>query len=236
VARSILRMSDNLVWGARAVEEAIAAGGGVNRIYFASGVNVQRHDAIRDAARAADIRIETVPLAKLNHLTRSSDHQGVAAVLSPVRYEELKPWLARAPKHGVVLVLDRVQHARNLGMLIRSAAGAGALGVILPQRGGAMIDATVARASAGTVFHVPLVPVANLNQALRTLKAQDFWIYGLAAGGEQSLFEMDGLRPSVVKECDALLRIPLAKRVESLNAAVAGSVALFQAAQGAVRR
>lgn len=238
-------MDAELIWGARAVEEALTSGSGVNRVFFAAGANVQRHDAIAEAARAAGVRVEHIPLAKLNHLTRRSDHQGVAAALSPVRYRELKNLFAAMPPRAVIAVLDRVQHARNLGMLIRSAAGAGAAAVIFPQRGGAMVDATVIRASAGTAFRVPLAPVQNMSQAIRMLKDHDFWVYGLSASAETSVFEMDwpartaivvgneseGLRPGVEKNCDAFVRIPLAKGVESLNAAVAGSIVLFQAAR-----
>jgi 23S rRNA (guanosine2251-2'-O)-methyltransferase len=238
-------MSETVVVGARAVEEALTQGHGVNRVVFARESQVRRHEAILEAAKSLGARIEYVPLAKLNQITKTSDHQGVAAFLTPAHYRPIQELIPEFADTALVLILDHVQHARNTGMLIRSAAGAGVAAVVLPQRGGALVDQTVIRASAGTALHVPLVTAPNLANTIRLLKKADFWIYGLDASAKQSVFtfqwpkrtalvvgnETKGLRPVIAKLCDDMLNIPLADGVESLNAAVAGSIALFQAAR-----
>jgi 23S rRNA (guanosine2251-2'-O)-methyltransferase len=127
-------------------------------------------------------------------------------------------------------------------MAVRAAAAAGAAGVLLPTRGGRLVNAEVIQASAGTVFRIPLVATAHLVRDLGDLKERGFWIYALEAGAEESLYEIDwparcvlvvgnetrGLRPSIRQAADAVVRIPLAAGVESLNVAVAAGVALFE--------
>ena len=238
-------MSETVLVGARPVEEALVRGRGINRVVFCKESQVRRHEAIVNAARKCGARVEYVPLSKLNALSKTSDHQGVAAFVSPVRYRSIQELLPGLPDTAVILILDRIQHARNTGILIRSAAGAGASAVILPQRGGALVDQTVMRASAGATLHVPLVTASNLGNAVRLLTKAGFWVYGLEATACDSVFSVDwprrtalvvgnetnGLRPGIRKICDATVGIPMSEGIESLNAAVAGSIAIFQAAR-----
>lgn len=233
------------VAGLRAVAEALAAGAQVNRLFVAKGRRDPALDALLDTAREHGVPFEWVPPAKLNALAGASDHQGVVARVSPVAYHPLEAWLADFHGDGCLLVLDQVQHPKNLGMIIRTAVGAGCAGVIVPARGGALVDDAVVRASAGTVFHVPLVRCGNVAQALRSLQAAGFWVYGMAGTAPRSVFQVDwparaalvmgnethGLRHGVAKACDDTLRIPLAPRVESLNVAVAAGIALFEYAR-----
>lgn len=235
-------MAGDVVYGVHAVREALQSGRRVNRVYFARESRARSAAALVDEARERRVPFDFVPQAKLNELTGTRDHQGVAATVSPLEYAALEEVLAEAPPQCQILVLDQIQHPRNLGMMIRSAAGAGARAVLAPARGGALVDDTVVRASAGTVSRVPLVACGNLPQTLRRLREAGFWVYGLDARGEQDVFQVDwpervalvvgnetsGMRPGVAKACDAKVRIPLAGGVESLNAAVAASVVLFQ--------
>lgn len=237
-------MEPRLIYGVNAVREALASEHPIDRLYVASDSRVRGGRELLDTAKQRDIPIERVPLAKLNGLTETHGHQGVAARVSPVAFNRLNEAIASCGESALVLVLDQIQHPRNLGLMIRSAAGAGADAVVLPSRGGALIDDTVIRASAGTVFRMPVVLVKNLGQALRTLKDHDFWVYGLDLAGEQAIFDTDwaprtvlvvgnetkGLRPGTRKGCDATVTIPLAKGLDSLNAAVAAGIGLFQVA------
>jgi 23S rRNA (guanosine2251-2'-O)-methyltransferase len=243
-------VAGDIVFGLNAVTEALSAGRGINRIYIAKESHVRGIDPLLDEARARKVPFDFVPQAKLNELTGTREHQGIAAAVSPLEYTTLNDCLSQCPPEATLLVLDQVQHPKNLGMLIRSAAAAGASGVLLTARGGALLDESVVRASAGTVFHVPVVPCGNLSQALRTLQDANFWIYGLDAKGPDNIFdvkwparcalvvgnESEGLRPGVAKACDHLIHIPLAREIDSLNAAIAASVALFQVAATRHRR
>jgi 23S rRNA (guanosine2251-2'-O)-methyltransferase len=115
--------------------------------------------------------------------------------------------------------------------------------VIVPERGGALLDDDVVRASAGAVLHVPVARCGNLAQTLRDLRDHGYWVYGMAGEGRESVFtcrwadrsalvmgnETEGLRPATAKACDLLVRIPLCRDMDSLNVSVAAGVALFQA-------
>ena len=237
-------MSAQVIHGLNAVREALASGRRVNRVFLAKESRAKNFQQVVDAARAIQVPFEFVPQAKINELTGTQEHQGIAATVSPIEYVTLEACLAQCPPVATLLLLDQVQHPRNLGMIIRSASGAGAVGVVLVSRGGALLDDDVVRASAGAIFRVPVVQCGNLSNAIVTLKDAGFWVYGLDAGGTDNLFQMrwpercafvlgnetEGIRPGLRKCCDALVRIPLANEMDSLNVAVAAGVALFHVA------
>lgn len=232
------------IYGTRAVSEALRTPDRVNRVFFAKESRAREAKALLDAVRQSGIRFDFVPQAKLNELANSREHQGVVAVMSPVSYASLDDCIAACGQRALFLALDQVQHPKNLGLLIRTAYGAGAAGILVPTRGSALLDDEVVRSSAGTAFHLPVIQCANLSQTLRTLKDCGFWIYGLEAQGATSVFEADwpprlvfvlgnetkGIRPGVRKNCDAFVGIPLAHGLDSLNVSIAAGIALFQAA------
>ncbi len=235
---------DAHVAGRRAVLEALITGVPVNRVYLADAARGPEIDAVKTAARARGVRYDFVDVGKLGALTGTRDHQDVVARLSPVAYASLDDVLTRLEpgQPAVVVALDQVQHPGNAGMVARTAAAAGAAGLLLPTRGGRLVNAEVVRASAGAVFRLPVVATAHLGRDLETLKEHGFWVYGLDAEGPVSLYghefpsrcvlvagnESRGLRPSIGHAVDANVRIPLASGVESLNVAVAVAVALFE--------
>ncbi len=179
-------------------------------------------------------------------LAGTGEHQDVVAVVSPVEYTELSDFLeANRESHTLtVVVLDQLQHAGNVGIIIRTAVGAGASAVMLSARGGSLINDQVFRASAGAIFHIPIIKSTSLTQDLQRLKDHDFWVYGLEASGEGSVFtekwarrsaivignEHAGSRPITRKLFDLSVRIPMANTFDSLNAAVAAGIVLFQVA------
>lgn len=236
-------MSDHIIYGAKAVQEALRGERRVNRIYVARESRAHGLDALLDQAKALGVPFDFAPQAKLNELADTREHQGIVATISPIEYGSLDQWLQACPRKTLAVALDQVQHPRNLGMLIRAALGAGCDAIILPNRGGALVDAQVLRASAGAALHVPLLPCNNLAQGIRKLKDAGFWAFALDAEGERSVFEVSwpdrvalvlgnetsGIRHGVLKACDMRVNIPLARGLESLNVAVAAGVALFQA-------
>lgn len=233
----------SVLWGRRAVAEALTAGHPVNRIYFAHQARGAPIEQIKELAHQRQVRFDFVDVGKLGDLAGTRDHQDVVARVSPVRYASLAEILQKAEEveRFTVVALDQVQNSRNVGMAMRTAAGAGVGGVLLPSRGGRLVNDEVVHASAGAVFRVPVVASGNLRRDLETLKAHGFWVYGLEVGGEDELFSVEwparrvlvagneskGLRPLIRKSADALVRIPLAGELDSLNVAVALGVALF---------
>jgi 23S rRNA (guanosine2251-2'-O)-methyltransferase len=229
-------MSHDLVYGRRAVREALRGRRQVLEVW-----------ATERALKAEDWLAEARPKEKadreLAERAETRDHQGVLALVEPYPYADAYE-LAAAEK-PLLAVLDRVTDPRNLGAVCRSAEGAGATGVVVPAHGSAIVTPAVARASAGAVEHLPVAVVTNLARYLEEVKGADLWVYG-AAGDDaaaRSMWETDlsggvalvlgaegrGLRPLVRRTCDALVSIPLAGRVESLNVSVAAAVLLYEA-------
>ena len=218
------------------------------RLRLAQGVEERGHLAeIIQMASGFRLPIDRVPRANLEALGKG--HQGVALEASSYVYVGLLDILALAARRSepaFILILDVLQDPQNLGTLIRTAEGVGVHGVLLPYRQTAVVTPAVVNASSGACEHL-LVTQVNLAQAIQQLKEENIWIIGLETdleaqpldkvrldgplalviGGEGS-----GMRPLVRKSCDVLMRLPMRGTVESLNASVAGSVALYFAWQG----
>ena len=178
---------------------------------------------------------------ELNEAAGSTDHQGVVAWAEPYPYVDA--WELATHDRLLLVCLDQVTDPRNLGAVIRSAAGAGATGVVLPAHGAARVSAAVCRASAGAVEHLPVAVVPNLARYLGEIKRDDLWTYAAVADAQVTHWETDltggsaivfgaegrGLRPLVRRTCDAGLSIPLDDGVESLNVSVAAALVLYEA-------
>jgi 23S rRNA (guanosine2251-2'-O)-methyltransferase len=178
---------------------------------------------------------------ELTEAAGSPDHQGVVAWCEPYPYADA--WELARVDRPLLCCLDQVTDPRNLGAVIRSAAGAGATGVVLPAHGAVAITPAVSRASAGAVEHLAVAVVPNLARYLGEVKGDRLWAYAAAVDGETSVWDLDltdgtalvfgaeggGVRPLVRRTCDGTISIPLAAGVESLNVSVAAALVLFEA-------
>jgi 23S rRNA (guanosine2251-2'-O)-methyltransferase len=212
-------MSDEVVYGRRAVTEARRGRRKVLKVYEAPAT----------------------PDEALTKLAGSPDHQGLVAEVSPYPYADAAELLA-APE-ALVLALDQVTDPRNLGAVCRAAEVAGASGLVVTRHRSAPVSAAAAKASAGAVEHLPIARVRNLADWLAVAKEQGAWVYGADEGGEVVYTDADltgkvvlvlgseggGLRPRVAQGCDAIISIPQAGKVGSLNVASAAAVLLFEA-------
>jgi len=232
--------------GRNPVYETLRAGRrDIFRLQVAEGVqDLGRLKEILDLAAPRKIPVERIPRLRLDRL--SDSHQGVALEVSGYPYVALEDILdAASQRHAdlFVLLLDTLQNPQNLGTLIRTAEAVGVHGVIIPTHRAAEITPAVVSASAGASEHM-LVAQANLAQAIVELKAADAWVVGLDESPESKApadirldgplavvvgSEGEGIRPLVKSSCDFLLRLPMQGRIASLNASVAGSVALYLA-------
>jgi 23S rRNA (guanosine2251-2'-O)-methyltransferase len=217
----------------------------VFRLLFASGI--EEKDKIvemRRLAQARKIPIEMVPRDNLNKLAENP--QGVALEVSAYPYMDISDILDNAAERGedlFVLVLDVIQNPQNLGTLLRTAEAAGIHGVIIPQHRSAEVTPAVVTASAGASEHM-IIAQANIARTLEDLKKKDVWVVGLEGGegakpvedvplsGPLALVvgnEGEGMRALVRETCDYLMALPMRGHIESLNAAVAGSIAIYLA-------
>lgn len=240
-------MTDDLVWGRHPVLEALRAGERLTAVDVAEGV-ARGAGALREivaAAGRAGVPVRTVPRAALDRATRGAAHQGVVGRLSEYAYRDLDELLAEGIRRGEpawLLVLDAVQDVHNLGSLLRSAEAAGVHGVVLADRHAAGVTAAVRKASAGAVAHLRIAR-APLAEALDRLRARGIRIVGLDEAAGESYAAADltgplalvvgsegrGLSRAVAARLDARVALPMRGAVGSLNAAVAGSIVLYEA-------
>jgi 23S rRNA (guanosine2251-2'-O)-methyltransferase len=217
----------------------------VFRLLIANGV--EEKGRIADLMRSAVSRKLPIERVSRERLERMGENpQGVALEVSAYPYIELADIIDRAASTGedlFVLVLDLIQNPQNLGTLLRTAEAAGVHGVVVPQHRAAAVTPAVVTASAGASEHM-LVAQGNITRSLEQLKHAGAWVVGLAgepgassaggiprSGGVAIVVgnEGEGMRPLVRQSCDFLLSLPMRGRIESLNAAVAGSIVLYQA-------
>jgi len=211
----------------------------VNKVFVQEERGHARIGEVIHEAKAHHVPVVFVPAKRLDVI--APGHQGVMAEVSPKKYSTLEDILARSPKPFVV-ILDEVEDPQNLGAIVRSAEGAGADGLILPERRSAGLTETVDTVSAGALEHLLVARVPNLVRAMEELKEKGLWLVGAEGSGEKPWYAFDftgpigivlgsegkGLRPLVRKTCDEVLSIPLAGKVNSLNVAAAAAVFLFE--------
>ncbi len=224
--------------GVHPVVEALKAKRPLERILIARGAGGHRLQEVIDLARLAGTPVRFEDRGALDRLAGVKSHQGVVAIGAEKKYAELEDVAATA---DLLVVLDGVEDPHNLGAIIRTAHAAGAGAVIIAERRAAGLTETVAKAAAGALEYLPVVRAVNINQTLRSLKDDGYFVYGLDEKGEQPFDSVDwpdrtvivmgaegkGLHELVKKNCDALVRIPMAGEIASLNVSVATGIVLF---------
>ena len=233
------------VVGLHAVRAALEAGETLE-LWVQHARRDRRIAGLVAAARAHGVPVRRVDATALARIAGDVPHQGVAARTGGFRRLAFEEWLARegARPDLLALALDGVQDPHNLGAVARSAAAAGAHGLVLPLRRAALPDAPAAqKAAAGALAHLPVALVGNLARALEAIAARGVAVVGLAAEAETPLDALDlarpcvlvagneekGLRPLVRRACTELAAIPMPGPIASLNVSVAVGVALFEA-------
>jgi 23S rRNA (guanosine2251-2'-O)-methyltransferase len=232
------------IYGRNPVREVLRAGRRrIHQIQLAEGV-VERGllVEINDIARASGIRINRVPRTSLDR--EISNHQGVVAIVDRFEYGSIDEMLELAVERGEppwILLLDMIQDPQNLGTLLRTAEAVGVHGVVIPVRRSASVTPAVVSASSGASEHM-IIARGNLADAIRRLKKEGLWIAGLENAPEASIYwdadlkgplglvvgsEGSGMRRRVRESCDFLVGIPMRGEIDSLNASVAGAIALY---------
>ncbi|WP_280243085.1 23S rRNA (guanosine(2251)-2'-O)-methyltransferase RlmB [Nocardia abscessus] len=238
-----------LVLGRNPVIECLRAGVPATALYVAVGT--ENDDRLTESVRlAADkgISILELPRTDLDRMSANGLHQGVALQVPPYRYAHPDDLLDRArgsAQPALLVALDNISDPRNLGAVVRSVAAFGGHGVLIPQRRSASVTAVAWRTSAGAAARLPVARATNLTRTLKDWASRGVQIVGLDAGGDTSLDDFDGREPTVIvvgsegkglsrlvrESCDAILSIPMAGPVESLNASVAAGVVLSEVAR-----
>jgi 23S rRNA (guanosine2251-2'-O)-methyltransferase len=235
------------IWGRNPIIETLHSKRQIKRILLAEGQREAPALAtIVQEAERKRIPIETAPRARLDQLSHGAVHQGCIAIVETRSYATIDDMLAEAEQRNeapFLLILDAIQDVNNLGSLLRTAEAAGVHGIILPEHRAAEVNATVIKTSAGATEHLLIAQETNLTRTIDFLKKQNIWVVGLAGEAKTEYNQANltgalalvvgnegkGISRLVREHCDLLIKLPMRGHVNSLNAAVAGSIALYEA-------
>lgn len=235
------------IWGRNPVLETLRSVRQVKRILLAEGQRgAAPIDAIVQEAERKHIPIETVARGRLDQISRGAVHQGVIAQVEERSYatlDDLLEYAASKQEPPFLLILDAIQDVNNLGSLIRTAEAAGMHGVVIPEHRAAEVNATVVKTSAGATEHLLIAQETNITRTIEALKKQNVWVVGLAGEAKTLYYQANltgplalvvgnegkGLSRLVREHCDVLVKLPMHGHINSLNAAVAGSIAVYEA-------
>jgi 23S rRNA (guanosine2251-2'-O)-methyltransferase len=236
---------EELIFGTRAVIEAIEAGKEIDRILVQKGLSNELYNQLRKALRDHPVPIQVVPPEKLRRLS-TGNHQGVMAYLTNIQYYGLEDTLAGVFESGktpLLLVIDRVTDVRNFGAIARSAECAGVDLIIIPSRGSAQINGDAIKTSAGALHRVKVCREENLKQSLEFLKESGVQIVACHEKTDKLIYDADFTQPTAIilgseengisneylKRSDVEVKIPMPGKTASLNVSVAAGIVLFEA-------
>ncbi len=237
--------NEELIYGTRAVMEAVNAGKDIEKIFIQKGVNNSLVNELRQLLAKNNIPFQVVPDFKLNKLTKGN-HQGVVCVLSSITYhktEDIIPMIFERGEVPLFLMIDRVTDVRNIGAMARTAACAGVHAIIIPDQGSAQLNADAIKTSAGALHNILVCREKNLKLTIEYLKGSGIKIVAATEKASQPYFTSDlkvpcciimgsedsGISPEYLKRADEKVLIPMNNVVQSLNVSVATGIILFEA-------
>ena len=230
----------NLIYGKNPVIEAINARKAL-KVFLTANFNDQK---ILTLIKNNKIAVVSVSPNEMDKMANGGVHQGIAAELKPYQTVSLEEIIAKAKKKEkkIIVMLDGIEDPHNLGAILRSADVFEASGIVLPKHNSVSLNATVAKTSAGAINYVPVAVVNNLNQAIKTLKEEGYWVVATDGSAQISYSsikydfpvvvvigsEGKGVSPLVLKNSDYIVKIPQYGHVNSLNASVAAGILLAE--------
>ena len=230
-----------MICGVHAVYEALAAGRQpVERIHILRDAKLPRLKEVLDLARERGVPVRKEDRTVLDKISGGVVHQGIIAIAGEASYSPIERLFeAKLP---CVVVLDGVEDPHNLGAVIRTSEACGVSGVVVPERHSAPLSATVAKASAGAIAHMPVVRVGNVATTLDQFKKKGIWVVGVDEEGDRLWTDFDytvpvalvfggehrGLRRLVREHCDVVVRLPMLGKVAALNVSVTAGVVLYE--------
>lgn len=238
------RPEKEMIFGTRAVIEAIQAGNEIEKILIRRDMTNDLSRALHAALEGKVVPIQKVPADKLNLLT-SKNHQGVIAFISPVSFQRLEdviPFLYEEGREPFVVVLDGVTDVRNFGAIARTCECAGVDAIVIPAKGGAAINADAIKTSAGALMNIAVCREENMWEALRFLSDSGLKLVAATEKAKENYTdasykepvalvmgsEEEGIAPEHLKLCNSLVKIPVLGKIESLNVSVAAGVLIYE--------
>lgn len=238
------KISDDFIFGIRAVIEAIDSGKDIDKILIKKGLGGDLFKELFEKIRANELPFQYVPLEKINRITRKN-HQGVLAFVSPVTFYDLEnflPSIFEAGNNPLILVLDQVTDVRNFGAIVRTAECAGVHAVLIPERGAARINADAVKTSAGALHTVPICRTKDLKKSIQFLQESGLKIVAATEKSDDNYTQTDmtgptaivmgseekGIEKQLLNQADAQVQIPILGKIESLNVSVAAGLLIYE--------
>ncbi len=232
-----------LIFGIRAIIEAINSGKTIEKVYIQKGLSGHLFSEFNSLIKKHSISSSHVPVEKLNNLSKHQNHQGVVAKTSAVDFFNLEEILTKNKKETpLYLLLDQITDVRNFGAILRTAECTGVDTVIISSQGSAPLNADAIKTSAGAAFNIPICKVNHLLDAIYQLQVEGVQIVAITEKTEDSIYQTNfnkptaiimgsehkGISPSILKISDEKVKLPLLGTIESLNVSVACGVALYE--------
>jgi 23S rRNA (guanosine2251-2'-O)-methyltransferase len=234
----------DMIYGTRAVMEAIRGGKEIEKIMIQSGLSNDLIKELIGLARDQQVPYTFVPQEKLKKFT-TKNHQGVICILASITYASLDNLIDRAYSEGrepFLLMLDRITDVRNFGAIARSAECAGVDGIVIGEKGNAPITSDAMKTSAGALNHLAVCREKDLKKTMRTLRENGIRVIAVTEKSKESIFnaaltgpiallmgsEEDGISDSLLRDADELAMIPMKGKIGSLNVSVAAGIAVYE--------
>jgi 23S rRNA (guanosine2251-2'-O)-methyltransferase len=236
---------ENIIYGIRPIIEAVKSGKEIDKILIQTDLNNELYFQLRKLINEFKIPFQYVPVKKLNRIT-SKNHQGVICFISNIVYhniENLLPGIYEDGKLPLLLILDRITDVRNMGAIARTAECAGLDAIIIPEKGSAQINSDTIKASAGSLYKIPVCRCKNLKNTIEYLKESGVQIIAATEKAGNYYTSADFTKPTAIimgseengvsgeylKRSDFKVKIPILGDIESLNVSVATGVILYEA-------
>ena len=239
------RESNQMVFGIRAVVEAIRSGKEIEALYMQRGIGGGLLNELKELLAEYQVTAQQVPVEKLNRLT-PKNHQGVVAFISPIVYQKIEniiPLLFENGEVPLILVLDAITDVRNMGAIARTAECAGVHAIVIPAKGSAQVNPDAIKTSAGALYKIPVCRHENFIQTVKFLRESGLQLVCCTEKTKDDIYtpdytaptaivmgsEEDGVRNELIRMADHLAKIPMYGEIESLNVSVATGVILYEA-------
>jgi len=242
---STKRESNQMVFGIRAVIEAIKAGKEIEALYIQRGLSGGLVMELKALLQEYNLSAQQVPVEKLDRIT-TKNHQGVIGVISPIIYQKIEdiiPQVFEAGKVPLVLVLDSITDVRNMGAIARTAECAGVDAIVIPSKGSAQITPDAIKTSAGALFTIPVCRHDNLVQTVKFLQESGLQVVCCTEKTNDTIYQVDytpptviimgsedeGIRNELIRNAEHLAKIPMFGEIASLNVSVSTAVIVYEA-------
>jgi 23S rRNA (guanosine2251-2'-O)-methyltransferase len=237
-------MDNSYIFGKNAVLEALLSDRSINKILISKNIHSDiKLNKIKEISHAKNIVFQFVAKEKFIQFNEFN-HQGVVALISPIKYTDLDEFLEEKHENSSIVILDGIEDPHNIGAIIRSCVCAGVEAIILPSRRNAQINSIVEKTSAGAINHIKIIKVNSLINTIQKLKKLNWWIIATDASAKDNYYDIDyndmnfcivmgaehaGVSKSIINNSDMLVKIPMLRDFNSLNVSNALSIIIFEA-------